>query len=444
MATSSITITALTATPTLRGNKIAAAVSATGPAANIPTLMLAAVEFFASITNDFTTATKVVEGNPEAFHAGLIEEQIYYYWAKPRAVNGSYGAVFPVSPTGGVACTAIGLSGLAFGLANGKIVVDVNSTDPTVTAGSVRLSLKTNAGADASATDPIFLAFRSATASAGNYQIRQLTSALSLTYASGGGAPPLANVPFRLWWGIIDDGGTERLWISRRSGDGNVFALPEQGVASSVTDGGAATLITPGVTVTSKAFRILGYLDWTAGLPVGGNFSIGPDVVRAYGSGVALPGAILQCLESNLATKSTGTTVVPYDDTIPQRGESDSYFTYSITPSSMCNQLEHRVTLMCSHSAAGANPIALCVHYQSGFGPTADAIACSIGTPPAADKPIPISVSFIQSIPQTGQLGYRIQAAGTTAGTLTVNGAAGNRLFGGALNSHYSLTEYQG
>jgi hypothetical protein len=66
MATSSITISALTATATLRGNKLKATVVATGPAAVLPNLMIKTVVFLSSTTNDYTTATEVARGNPEA------------------------------------------------------------------------------------------------------------------------------------------------------------------------------------------------------------------------------------------------------------------------------------------------------------------------------------------------------------------------------------------
>jgi len=164
MGTSDIAITALAATPTLRGNKLKATVLATGPAANIPNLLLQTVIFYASLTNDFATAAEVARGNPEALDAGLIEERTYYYWARAIDASGNLGPVYPASPTAGVACKAIGLSGLAFGIANARLTA-------SVAGDALTIALKTSSGNDPTASDPVYLAFRNAALTAGNYDI---------------------------------------------------------------------------------------------------------------------------------------------------------------------------------------------------------------------------------------------------------------------------------
>lgn len=435
MGTSSITITSLTASPTLRGNKLAAAVTASGPAANIPTLMLATVEFFASTTNDFTTATKVIEGNPEALHAGLLEEQTYYYWAKPRAVNGNYGAVYPASPTGGVACTAIGQSGLAFGLANGRLVVDDHSSDPTVASGALRIALKTAALADPSASSPVLIAFRNADSASGGYAIRTITSAVAVTIPNGAyvNKPGLTD-PYRIWV-LAYDNGTSNPVLAVINTNGQAQLDEASDFAPSVFIGGLGGDDLGGPNVNShpstNRYRIIGYCDWNAGPAVPGTW-VQPDAVHLFGPGSRRPGDIVQASNpANLTgTSFTGSGVFPFDNTIPQIGEGTfvaggGFFSRTV---SIQNYIRLRFVANVSYSAAAHITAALF------RGAEADAIRAAVHYVGAADQMVQVS---FDEFSQMKNVTYNVRLGGDVAGTWRVGGTGGARKLGGVMLDYW-------
>jgi hypothetical protein len=72
---------------------------------------LAAVEVWASMTNDRTTAS-LIAAVPVMFsttrqwtHTGLGTNETWYYWLRPRGWSGIVGPFQPISPTGGVSAT---------------------------------------------------------------------------------------------------------------------------------------------------------------------------------------------------------------------------------------------------------------------------------------------------------------------------------------------------
>lgn len=419
MTTSSITVTALTATATLRGNKLAAAILATGPAANLPNLQIDVVEFYASATNDFTTAALVVSGYPEALHAGLIEERTYYYWARVKARNGSYGAVFPASPTAGVACKAIGMSGLAFGLANGKLVA-------SVAANALTIAVKTAAGADPSASDPVYLAFRDATLATGSYQVRTIEAALSLTVSNGSTLSTTDSNPFRLWVALFDDAATLRLAAQNCLAGNNLYPLQEDGLASATAEGGAGAADQAGVfyaaaAIASKPFRLLGYLEWTSGLATAGAWSSGPDAIQMFSVGSKKPGDIVQEVVKVVTGNGSGSTTLPFDESEPQISEGILFTSQAFTPKSKMNRMQVEAMLHCSHSVA--TQVVLAIFQNLSSSPTANtnAIASGWGDVRATDIPTTLHARASLLTLTTSELVFQFRGGGSAAGTFYYN-----------------------
>ncbi len=441
MATSSITITSLTATPSLRGNKLAAVVNATGPAANLPNLLIDVVEFWSSTTNDFSTASLVVSGYPEAIHEGLIEEQTYYYWAKAKNKSGSYGAVYPISATAGVACTAIGMSGLAFGLANGKLVA-------SVAGNALTIAIKTAAGNDPSAADPVFIAFRNATVSIGSYTIRQVTAALAITISNTSTLGVLnSSTPFRVWIVLFDDGGVLKLGAYNASTSGGViFPLAETALAVFVgVDSGGGGANSAGVfytssALTNKTFRTLGYIEYSSGLATPGAWAAGPNVIRLAGPGVALPGQVVQDFGYFSTTyNGTNTSVIPMDDTIPQSNEGKSILGgVNLTPASACDffDIEGQINI-----ASSVPSEIVCSLIRDA---AADAIQATWDYAPTADKPICARFHFRLQAGSTAQRTFDVRVGASQAGTVTYGGSAGSRKLGGVLTDFASIKEIAG
>lgn len=437
---SDITVAALTATPTIRGNKLAWTYSDPLSGA-LPNIALDMVEVWSSTTNDRTTATKVGEGITDFTHQGLAEEVTYYYWIRARdmlpAANGGpgYGAWYPSGSTSGVACAALGVSGLAFGLANGKLVASVSS-------GALTVAIKTAAGNDPSASDPVYIAFRNATLATGDYQIRAITAARSVTLPSGATAGFTSLDPSRLWIAGFDVGdGTVKLAARNCSTSSTIYSLAQQGVATTVLNDAAAD--NPGVfyadaVLTTKPFRVLGYLDWTSGLTVAGTWTA-PNVIQMYGAGVKLPGDIIQAQYNINKTFTTGTTAaIPFDDTIPQNTEGEEMLSTAITPTSPVNILVNDVKYNGTH--ADQTTVMIALFQDSG----ADAIGAAWNSVLASQAALQIALVDARRAATASQTTFKVRAGGITNGSVYMNGAAGNRYLGGVLASVHLVTEIVG
>lgn len=128
----------------------------------------------------------------------------------------------------------------------------------TVAASALTIALKTRAGADASSTDTIRAAFRSATLATGTYTERNITGALSLTISSGSTLGHASAASNYIYVYLFDNAGTILLAASSTRFD--------EGVLQTTTaEGGAggadsATVLYASSGVASKAIRLIGRL----------------------------------------------------------------------------------------------------------------------------------------------------------------------------------------
>ncbi len=207
-------------------------------------------------------------------------------------------------------------------LINGKIVASVNSNALTI-------ELKTLADADPSAGSPVEVTFRAATLGAGGYSKVSVEAATSLVISSGSTLGASDNTPFRLWVVIFNDGSLGLINCRTSSG---IAALTEFVLRSSTGEGGAGGADSAGViytasAVTTKPFRIVGFLEWQSGLTTAGTWDAAPDVIQPYGPGGPKPGEIIQTVQASTQTQTAG-TLTSYTDTA---------LSVSLTPTSPCN-----------------------------------------------------------------------------------------------------------
>lgn len=210
----------------------------------------------------------------------------------------------------------------------------VNGTLVASAVGSVlTISLKTLAGLDPSALDPVYILFRNSTAATGNYTSLTVTAGVSITVSVGSTLGATNNVPFRIWIVGFNDAGTFRLGIINCTSTLQTFPLSEYQLRSSTAEGGAgaadsAGVIYTGVAVTTKPFRILGYMEWGSGLATAGTWASGPTLIQLYRSGIPRPGEIVQTINV------LGASVV---SAIAATSWTNTNLTVSITPTSTSN-----------------------------------------------------------------------------------------------------------
>jgi hypothetical protein len=338
---------------------------------------------------------------------------------------------------------------MGFSLVNGYL-------DFSVAASALTVAIKGFDGNDPSATNPVYVLFRSATAATGSLTLRKLTAATSVVVSSGSTLGATNSVAFRVWVVGYDDAGTFRLavinCVSTAAGAGagrdvtGIYPLSGWGIASSTAEGGAGAadssqIFYTGTAVSSKAYVTLGYATWESGLAAVGTWSAGPTRAQLWGPTVPLPGQVIQVQRTATGAVSTGTTLIPDDDTIPQITEGDQYMSQAITPSSAANALEVRAQALLSTSQAGNCGMALALFQDA----TANALMTARFNSPSADyiNMLPISATILAA--GTASTTLRARAGAGAAGTTTFNGSGGGgRKYGGVSNSFIEVREIMG
>jgi hypothetical protein len=129
------------------------------------------------------------------------------------------------------------------------------------------------------------------------------------------------------------------------------------------------------------------------------------------------------------------TAALPQDDTIPQITEGTEVMTCAITPTSATNKLRIDVVVFMASSTTSAVNCAL---FQDS---TANALAAGAAVIASANHQDSIAFTYHMTAGTTSSTTFRVRA-GTNAGTGTVNGIAGARLYGGVFASSITVTEY--
>ena len=146
-------------------------------------------------------------------------------------------------------------------------------------------------------------------------------------------------------------------------------------------------------------------------------------------------GAVVQEVNTQSGSVATGTTIIPYDDTIPQITEGTEFITRTITPTNSANKLKIEVSLQLGVSVATNLTVAL---FKNS---TSDALA-AVGHF-IADINHFTTITFIHYMTTgaTSEITFRVRAGGSGASTVTFNGQATVRKYGGVSASSITITE---
>lgn len=342
----------------------------------------------------------------------------------------------PTPSSGGGSSPPIVSTTTNFALVNGYITA-------SVAGNALTIAVKNYSGTDPDSEGPVVCHFRDATASAGSLETLSITAATSLTITSGSTLGVAASIPFRLWVVGFNDGGTFQLGVilaTLNSGALSTAPLRDYMIASSTAEGGAggadsAQVIYTSSAVTSKAMRVLGWLEWETAIGTPGTWGSAPIKIHQHMQGDPLPGEIVQKFRTTTAAVTTGTTLVPFDDTIPQSGEGIQLFTQAITPTSKANIIEAEADVFMFLSVAGAGVLSL---YQDS---TANAWSSTMVGQSTGSGPWRQQIDDRMVAGTISSTTIKLRGGGNNANTTTFNGISGARYYGGVQDSWLEVRE---
>ena len=145
---------------------------------------------------------------------------------------------------------------------------------------------------------------------------------------------------------------------------------------------------------------------------------------------------VVQAVNTQIGTVATGTTIIPFDNTIPQITEGTQVLSLAITPTSASNLLIVSVVLNFSYSIMNTVSFAL---FQDS---TANALAASAEFGSTATGMINSGLVHKMTAGTTSATTFKVRIGGETAGTFTLNGFSGGQIFGGVMTSSMTIMEY--
>lgn len=217
-------------------------------------------------------------------------------------------------------------SAFGIGMLNGTIVQSQTSNAQT-------FALKTaDTGLDPSTSDPIIIFFRDANTALGDYAQVLLTGPLSVTIPASATLGTVGGQANRVWLGAFNNAGTIVLGVYNA-----LNASAPSIVSWNESQPQNGTAITSGSTlaqtwyaasgITSKALRVLGYVESTQG--TAGTWVTPPTLVQLFGPGVKKPGDMVQMQFNQTSTVGTAGS--------PSFTPFTSGQTLSITPQASAN-----------------------------------------------------------------------------------------------------------
>lgn len=145
-------------------------------------------------------------------------------------------------------------------------------------------------------------------------------------------------------------------------------------------------------------------------------------------------GNVLQVVNFQTGAMATGTTITPWDDTIPQITEGNEYMTLAITPTNANN------ILIVAVEANAAGNIAQWMSASLFRGAGVNALSV-MNSRLGGDIPYMFSFTHHAIAGSTSATTFKVRIGGDLAGTTTFNGSGGVAKYGGRLASSITITE---
>lgn len=206
------------------------------------------------------------------------------------------------------------------------------------------------------------------------------------------------------------------------------ISLPSDGTTADVSD-----YNTPLTTIVDEINGNLDNSNISASAAIAGSKLASESI----GNSQIILGMPVQKVSSAFSAVSTGTVLIPQDDTVPQNTEGNEIMTQAVTPKSSTNILVIEVTACLAYSVISNVTVAL---FQDS---TAGALAAIGQVNGAANGMYNYTLTHTMIAGTTSATTFKVRAGGEAAGTITFNGKSGGRLYGAITKSSIVITEYK-
>ena len=174
-------------------------------------------------------------------------------------------------------------------------------------------------------------------------------------------------------------------------------------------------------------------INGTTGITLPGNTSTALNAVPLQ----QLSGRTAQVQVYRTGAVASGSTTIPYDNTIPQITEGDQYMSITVTPTNASSMLEITVTAILSCTNPTQNVVAAL--FRTGV---SDALAAAAHTQNVGTGVVNLSFKHHMTAGTTSPITFTVRAGGQ-AGTCYLNGNnTSGALLGGKYASSITVVEY--
>lgn len=186
-------------------------------------------------------------------------------------------------------------------LVNGKIV-------ESHAANVATFALKTRAGADPSAADPVSVALPDGSV---------LTITAPFSFSTGSATfGMIANTPHRLWFAIGSNAGAPVLMarlcsaasVSGFNVSGNIVGFDSRGVTNTAVVGNSAYITYAASALSNIPYKIVAFADYESGLATPGTWAVSPTRITQVGPQTPLPGSVISIRQAGPFGQSSNAT----------------------------------------------------------------------------------------------------------------------------------------
>lgn len=303
----------------------------------------------------------------------------------------------------------------------------------SVSSKALTIALKGKDGNDPATSNPVVLAFRSATATTGTPVVRTAVAATSVVVPSGGTLGFTAAEDGLIYVYAIDNASTVELAVAKK-------ALFDESITHNTTAIGTGSdsdnVLYSTSARTGVAVKLIARIRITTGATAG-EWDNAATRVEPWMPGMKKTGDIIQTAYGDTSASTSSSTVMPSDNTIPQITEgAELVGSVVLQATSSINFIE--LSYKTQVSAGGAIGIS-----TAAFDGASDAVTSDFITIPNASYGI-TSSSFIRyKSGSTSSKTYSLRFGPESAGTVFANSKGSSGAHGGKLYSNLIVKEVQ-